>query len=390
MPTHLSFRFAPPTRRFLPGWAAATVTAAAAVLTSAAPLTAAPPEGSPSPTPAVATPAAAPTGQQQASATELVGTMRRAIGLITRAQGTKAAEAPFRTAKARAFARAVAAAAAQVDALDAALRSPDARTFDAMARTGSALAALQVTFRYNGIEDDDVEEGFEKLAAAYNVFRRNFGRDLVAARSESESALAPAQRAARDDLQKHGADLTKVLATLQPALKDNPAAAFEIAAILKGLTRVDRVPRDRRAFLNHLAAAELFLGRRAGLGFYLGDVFPADAKKLEAAAPAEFQAYGEAFRRAQAAALADVKPGELFARPAPYFEDLGVSGVTDAELPPLLGALGKAAAANEAKPDLAAARAADAQINADDPDDDSSLDATGTDADPAAPDAGND
>lgn len=333
---------------------------------------AAPPEGSPAPAAA----AVNPVGQQQASAGELVGTMRRAAGMVARSQSANAAENAFRTAKARAFALTLGTAVERLDELNEALKTPDAKTFEAMARTGSALAALQVTFRYNGIEDDEIEEGFEKLAAAYGVFRRNFGRDLVAARTEAESALSPAQKTAREDFQKRGAALAKALTALQPAFKETPAAAFEVGAMLKTLARLDRVPRDRRAVLDQLSSAELLLGRRLGLGVYLGENFPDQAKRL-AEVQSEFAAYQEAFQRTLNAAFAEEKPAGVFARPAAYFEDLSVPDVTDADVPALLAGAKKVAETAEkgAKPpDPAALRAADAQINADDPDDDTSLD----------------
>ena len=181
----------------------------------------------------------------------------------------------------------------------------------------------------------------------------------------------------------------KSLAALQPGVKDNPAAAFEVAAILKGLARLERAPRDRRGLLDQLTAADLLVGRRDGLAIYLGEVFPDVAKKLDNTQEG-FRAFREAAARALAAAFADEKPAAVFARPAVYVEDLGVAGVTDAELPALCAALGKPASDDGAKADAGAARAADAQINADDPDDDTSLDPANDENDAAATDGGND
>lgn len=330
--------------------------------------------------------------QTQASAAELVGTMRRALGIIAKTTQTKASSPDFRTRKARAFAQALAATTRQVDRLAQAVdaKAPDA--FQTMVQTGSQIAALQVAFRYNGIEDDDVEDGYEKLAAAYGVFHRNYGRNFVAARTEAQSALSPAQRSALDDLKRHGDALAKRLGARQAILKGNPAAAFEGGAILKGLARLDKVPRSRRGLLDAVGMAEILAGRWLGLTDYLQTVYPDDAEKLLATASAEVRDFEGALGKVVTAAFADEKTAEVFGRPASYAEDLSTTGVTDAELSGLFDAVAKASSSSSpggdgggggneqktvVKPDPVADRAEDAEINADDPDDDSSLDLGG-------------
>lgn len=326
--------------------------------------------------------------RQQASAAELTATMRKALAALAKARIAKAETPTLRTHKARAVRAALADAATQVDALAAALAAKDASIFQAMRRTGSSLAALQVAFRYKGFEDNDTDDNFRKLTAAYSVFRRNYGRDLVTAKTEAQSALTAAQKMAMDSFKKRGAELTKRLAALQPAIKENPAAAFEIEVILRGLARLDQAPRNRRGLLDTLAAAELLAGRWEGTKAYLAAVYPGDAAKLAPADPA-LAAYTAALQDAVDAAFTGENIASLFAKPAAYAEDIAVEGLDDAEIPALLKTLREPPAADPEPASVNAAdRAADREINADDPDDDSSLD-TGSEEESAA-DARND
>lgn len=311
--------------------------------------------------------------------------MRKALAALAKAGVAKADTPTLRTRKARAFRTALADAATQVDALAAALAATkDASLFQAMRRTGSSLAALQVAFRYKGFADNDTDDNFRKLTAAYNVFRRNYGRDLVIAKTEAQSALTTAQKAALDIFRRHGADLAKRLAGVQPAVKENPAAAFEIEVILRGLATQEKAPRNRRDLLETLAAAELLVGRWDGTKAYLGTVYPTDAGKLAPADPAS-GAYADALKGAVDAAFAGENAAALFAKPAAYTEDIAVEGLNDPEVPALLKTLSEPPPAADPEPASADAadRAADREVNADDPDDDSSLDA-GSEEDSAA------
>lgn len=319
--------------------------------------------------------------RQEVTAAELTGTMRKSLAVIAKVMQTRMTEPALRTRKARAFQAALTEAAAGVDVLADAVggKEKDASVFTAMRRAGASLAALQVSFRYNGIEDDDVEEGFGKLTAAYGVFRRNYGRDLIMAKTEAESALSPAQKSALENVKTRANEWSKRLAGLQPTLKDNPAAAFEIEALLRGLNRLEKARRDRRGLLNALATAELLGGRWGGLKIYLATVYPADAGKL-APGDTAAAAFGTANQHLGDAVFGAENPGALFAQPAVYAEDLNVEGVNDREVPALLKSLGTPAPVTTPEPATekttdATDRAADREINADDPDDDTSLEA---------------
>lgn len=327
---------------------------------------------------------------QKATATELVGTMRNALAATVQTGVPKPADAAKAIPrKSQAFHVALAEASMAVDALATALDAKEKtpELFQTTRRVGTSLAALQVTFRYRGAEDDETEDHFRTLSAAYGVFRRNFGRDLLAAKNEEESALSTPQKAAFDALKKRGTELAKGLTALQAKVKENPAAAFETEAVLNAVTEVDKARRDHRRLLNTLASAELLLGRWAGTKLYVATVYPEDSAKLTPV-DAAVAAYEAALKEGcdAAFATAGVDPGAVFAQSASYAEDLGAERLPEAEVTALLQSLRTPAPvppadAPPAENTGAADRAADRQINADDPDDDTSLDA-GDDDDP--------
>ncbi|MBV9127670.1 MAG: hypothetical protein JO117_06230 [Verrucomicrobia bacterium] len=346
--------------------------------------------GSPVPT---ARPEAPPVRTDHLVAVALARSMQKALVTIGKSvattargagEGAAAANTPPRARKTAAFHIALGRCAEATDRLVEMLqpRSADREAFAALRRAGVAVAALQVTYRYSGIDDDDLDEAFRKLVATYNILRRNYGRDLVMARNEAESALNPAQRTAFDALKNRGADLARKLATFTLQIKGNPALNFECVALSRELARIETTRRDRAGLLDTLTTGEIALGRWHGSKLYVERVFPDEAKKLDAVDGA-FQAFEAALAAASGTAYPE-DATQVFAQPAEYSEDIGVAGVTDEELPRLLDTLRErsrafsdlsqeAAAANA---EAQTALAADGQVNTDDPDDDTSLDAS--------------
>ncbi len=341
------------------------------------PGTAAEPTPPPVLTPPPQTAAGTPASQLTIGARDLVRGMQKAMAVIAKDRSESAARL---TRKSAAFDEALARCAQAADRLMEALGSTEGKEpFEALRRTGVAVAALQVTYRYSGIKDEAVDHAFRTLTATYGVMRRNYGRDLAAARNEAEEALNAAQKSALDELKARGVECAKRLESARPQMGRNPAVAFECGAMQRELARVGETSRNRRALLDALTTAEIFLGRWEGVRRYTELVFPSDACEL-AAFDETMRAFESAVGAAASATYAANGP-QTFARPARYTEDIAVRDVTDAEVDRLLGTL-RAATAPEVERKLpvvtsesiSAAAAADRQINADDPDDDTSLD----------------
>lgn len=315
--------------------------------------------------------------QLTASARELVRGMQKAITVIAKARGESAARP---TRKIAPFDDALGRCAQAVDLLAETLSSPDGKEpFEALRRTGIAVAALQVCYRYGGMESEAIDHAFRTLTATYGVLRRNYGRDLVAARNEAEEALNAAQKSALDELKSRGAACAKRLESGRPIMGRNPAVAFECEAMQRELARIGETSRNRRALLDTLTTAEIFLGRWEGLRRYTETVFPSDARELSAF-DETVRALASALDAVASATYAASGP-QAFAQPARYTEDIAITGMADADVDRLLGTL-RASSPSEAVKKLpevtpesiSTAAAADRQINADDPDDDTSLD----------------
>ena len=317
--------------------------------------------------------------QHTLSARELARGMQHAIAVMFKAQNDVDAAPGGLTRRSVALSEALSRCTQATDHLLEAL-SPDGREpFEALRHANSAVAALQVCHRYSGNKTESFEYAFRTLAARSGILRRNYGRDLVRARSESEAALSAPQKAALDGLKAGGAECAKGLEKLRALIMHNPAIAFECEAMSRELARLNAASRNRYALLDALTTAELFLGRCEGTRRYAQWVYPSDAPAL-AGLDEPVRAFEGALVVATRAAYSD-NDANVFAQPARFTEDIAVTDLADADIERLLQMLRSASTASQEKTlpppsaeSMASEIATDRQINTDDPDDDTSLD----------------
>ncbi len=313
------------------------------------------------------------------TARDLTRGLQKGLAAVAQARTAPASGGTPVSPRGAAYDAALAECVRAVDRLAAALGENGKDPHQALREAGVAIAALQVCHRYRGTESESLDISFRKVTAIYGILRRNFGRDLVAAQSESEAALDAAQRAGMDDLKGRGIALRKQLDAARADDASNPAIAFEFEAMRRGVERVDASARNRRAMLDALSAGEIVVGRWQGLRRYVERVYPADARVV-----ADSEASLRAFEKALAAAAEAAYSGnasDAFAQPAHYVEDIAIREISDDEAGQKLQAIRAAAGEGDGKnfpqvsPEAATAAAAkDRQINADDPDDDTALD----------------
>jgi hypothetical protein len=322
------------------------------------------------------------------SARELVHGMQRAIAVMLKAQNETNTAPAEPTRRSVALSESLARCTQATDQLLEALAPGGRDPYEALRRCGSAVAALQVCQRYSGNKAESVDHAFLTLVARTGILRRNYGRDLVAARSEAEAALNPVQKTALDSLKNRGAECAKGLEKIRPQVGHNPAIAFECEAMSRELARVNAASRNRSALQDALTTAEIFLGRWEGTRRYAEWVYPGDVPALSGLDEA-VQAFDGALTGTTRAAYTE-SDAQVFAQPAHFTEDIAVTDLADAEAQRLLQTLRSAPTPSRdrtlppsTRESMAADKATDRQINADDPDDDTSLD-SGDDEEAAA------
>jgi hypothetical protein len=157
--------------------------------------------------------------------------------------------------------------------VDAALRAPAPRRFQALSGGSRALAELRVVWSRTGVDDAAVATGIGTLAASYRLLRDGYGWESQ--RLRQGGALSDAERRQLQTLQRQQARLARRLQALAARARQerDRQQQEELASLLARANRIAAAPFTLAGYLESRLLGETLAGEWAAASHY---VKPAD------------------------------------------------------------------------------------------------------------------